>query len=308
VGALIALQMLSSRVTSPLVQIVGLIHEYQETALSVRMLGEVMNAAPERLAPDRGVRPQFKGRITFEDVTFRYDPASLPALADINLDIAAGTVLGVVGHSGSGKSTVGKLIQGLYRVQEGLVRLDGVDIRQIDIHHLRRSIGVVMQDSFLFTGTVRDNIVVSRPEATPDQVLEAAQLAGADEFIERLPKGLDTHLGEGAVNLSGGQRQRLAIARVLLTKPRILILDEATSALDPESEAIIRRSLARISEGRTVIVISHRLTNLVGADDIILLEQGRLACQGRHEKLLADCPQYARLWNQQIQCQPQDRP
>jgi ATP-binding cassette subfamily B protein len=299
VGVLVAFQMLAGRVTGPLVQIVSLIHEYQETGLSIQMLGEVMNAAPERSGPSRGLMPSLKGAIAFEHVTFRYLGATLPALQDINLQVPAGSVLGVVGRSGSGKTTLARLIQGLYTMQEGIIRLDGVDMREIDIHHLRRNLGVVLQENFLFRGTVRENISVTKTDATFADIVAAAHLAGADEFIERLPQGFDTVLEEGGANLSGGQRQRLAIARALLTRPRILILDEATSALDPESETIIRQNLVEIARGRTVVIISHRLSNLVDADNVVVLDQGRVACEGTHHELLRTCEIYRNLWDQQ---------
>ncbi len=298
VGALIAFQMLSNRVVGPLVQIVGLVHEYQETALSVKMLGEVMNRAPERKSSG-GLRPQFKGQISLDGVTFRYPGSAMTALDRIQMDIAPGTVVGIVGRSGSGKTTFTRLIQGLYPVQEGVVRFDGVDIREIDLAHLRRSIGVVLQDNFMFRGTVRENIAMARPDASFELIVAAAQAAGADEFIERLPQGYDTVLEENAANLSGGQRQRLAIARALLPSPRILILDEAASALDPESEAIFIRNLARIAAGRTVIIVSHRLSTLVNAHQIFVFERGRLADAGRHSELLGHSDTYTQLWNQQ---------
>ncbi|MBY0454154.1 MAG: peptidase domain-containing ABC transporter [Burkholderiaceae bacterium] len=298
VGALIAFQMMSNRVVGPLVQIVGLVHEYQETALSVKMLGEVMNLPPERKSSG-GLRPVFKGQIGLDGVTFRYPSTAATALDRVSMNIEAGTVVGVVGRSGSGKTTFTRLIQGLYPVQEGVIRFDGVDIREIDLAHLRRSIGVVLQDNFMFRGSVRENIAMARPDASFELVVAAAQAAGADEFIERLPQGYDTILEENAANLSGGQRQRLAIARALLPSPRILILDEAASALDPESEAIFIRNLGRIAAGRTVIIVSHRLSTLVNANQIFVFDRGRLSDAGRHNELLGRCEPYTHLWNQQ---------
>jgi ATP-binding cassette subfamily B protein len=299
VGALIGFQMISGRVMAPLLSIVGLINEYQETVLSVRMLGEVMNRPPEGRASAGGLRPELAGEITFEDVTFRYPGSSATALDHASLTIAAGTVIGVVGRSGSGKTTLTKLIQGLYSVQEGIVRFDRVDAREIELAHLRRQIGVVLQENFLFRGSVRDNIAAGKPEATFEEVVEAADAAGASEFIERMPQGYNTMLEEGATNLSGGQKQRLSIARTLLTKPRILILDEAASALDPESEAIFIRNLSRIAVGRTVVMISHRLSTLVNAHAILVMQQGKLVDSGRHGELLTRCETYQQLWNQQ---------
>lgn len=299
VGALIAFQMISGRVVSPLTQIVGLINEYQQTALSVRMLGEIMNRPPEGRLGAGGLRSTLNGEIVFDNVTFRYPGATTSALDRASFRIPAGAVVGIVGRSGSGKTTLTKLIQGLYPVQEGVVRFDGVDAREIDLAHLRKQIGVVLQENFLFRGTVRENISMTRPDATFEEIVEVAQAAGADEFIERLPQGYDTLLEENASNLSGGQKQRLSIARALLSKPRILILDEAASALDPESEAIFINNLSRIAVGKTVVMISHRLSTLVDADAILVMQHGRLMDSGRHEELLERCTTYQQLWNQQ---------
>ncbi|MFZ3018972.1 MAG: peptidase domain-containing ABC transporter [Gallionella sp.] len=299
VGALIAFQMISGRVVSPLTQIVGLINEYQQTALSVRMLGEIMNRPPEGRIGAGGLRTKLDGEIVFDNVTFRYPGATTSALDRASFRVPAGSVVGIVGRSGSGKTTLTKLIQGLYPVQEGVVRFDGVDAREIDLAHLRKQIGVVLQENFLFRGTVRENISMTRPDATFEEIVEVAQAAGADEFIERLPQGYDTLLEENASNLSGGQKQRLSIARALLSKPRILILDEAASALDPESEAIFINNLSRIAVGKTVVMISHRLSTLVDADAILVMQHGRLMDSGRHEELLERCTTYQQLWNQQ---------
>lgn len=298
VGTLIGFQMLSGRVVGPLVQIVGLVNQYQQVALSVRMLGKVMNHPPERRGGG-GLRPRLQGRIQLDGVNFRYPGSSIMALEDISFEIPAGSVVGIVGRSGSGKTTLTKMIQGLYAVQDGVVRFDGVDMREIDLAHLRRSTGVVLQENFMFRGTIRDNIAATKSDASFEEIVAAAQTAGADEFIERLPQGYDTVLEENASNLSGGQRQRLSIARAILPQPRILILDEAASALDPDSEAIFIQNLARIAAGKTVIIISHRLSTLVNADRIFVLERGRLMDAGRHQDLLSSCPQYAHLWRQQ---------
>jgi subfamily B ATP-binding cassette protein HlyB/CyaB len=299
VGALVAFNMLAGRVSGPLVQIVTMVHEYQEIALAVQMLGEVMNQKPESDNTRPGLRPELRGQIEFENVTFRYGPEGAPALDNVSFAIPAGSIFGIVGRSGSGKTTLTRLIQGLYPIQQGLLRIDGSDARELDLVHLRAGIGVVLQDNFLFRGTVRDNIACVKPDATFEQVAQAARIAGADEFIERLPRGYDTILEENAQNLSGGQKQRLAIARALLTNPRILILDEATSALDPESEVIIRYNLRRIASGRTVIIVSHRLSMLADAEAILVLDRGRLADLAPHEQLLTRCATYRQLWNQQ---------
>jgi ATP-binding cassette subfamily B protein len=277
-----------------------MIHEYQDVALSVRMLGEVMNQRPERSGRANGLRPDFNGNIQFEGVSFRYAANGAPALDDVSFSIPAGTVCGIVGRSGSGKTTITRLIQGLYPIQQGLLRIDGFDVREIDLVHLRKSIGVVLQDNFLFRGSVRDNIAAAKPDATLDEIANAARMAGAEEFIERLPRGYDTMLEENAENLSGGQRQRLAIARALVTDPRLLIFDEATSALDPESETIIRDNLRQIARGRTVVIVSHRLSTLVDADAIVVVERGKIADIGRHDQLVSRCMTYRHLWNQQM--------
>lgn len=299
VGALIGFQMISGRVISPLISIVGLVNDYQETAMSVQMMGDVMNRPSEGRASAGGLRPDLAGEISFEDVTFRYPGSSALALDRASLTIPAGAVVGIVGRSGSGKTTLTKIIQGLYSVQEGIVRFDRTDAREIELAHLRRQIGVVLQENFLFRGTVRENIAAARPEATFEEIVAAAEASGAAEFIERLPQGYNTFLEENASNLSGGQKQRLSIARTLLTKPRILVLDEAASALDPESEAIFIRNLSRIAVGRTVIMISHRLSTLVNATAILVMQQGRLVDSGRHAELLTRCETYQQLWNQQ---------
>ncbi|NKC29750.1 peptidase domain-containing ABC transporter [Falsiroseomonas selenitidurans] len=300
-GALVAFTMLSGRVTGPLVQIVALINEYQEAALSVRMLGTVMNATPEARGGMRQARPPITGRLVFEQVRFAYPGAAMPALDGVSFQVAAGQVVGVVGRSGSGKTTITRLVQAIQAPQSGLIQLDGVDLRHIDLDHLRRSIGVVLQDNLLFRGSIRDNIAAARPDAPMEEVIEAARLAGAAEFIDRLPHSYATIVEEGASNFSGGQRQRIAIARALLTRPRLLIFDEATSALDPDSEAIIQRNLAEIAQGRTMLIVSHRLSSLVQADAILVLEQGRLLDCAPHAVLLERCAVYRHLWQQQTQ-------
>jgi subfamily B ATP-binding cassette protein HlyB/CyaB len=301
VGSLIAFQMLAGKVVSPLVQIVSLVHEYQEAALSVRMLGNIMNHPTEGLRESGGLEPQINGRIEFEGVTFRYGSGGAPALDNLNFNLPAGKVLGVVGRSGSGKTTLTRLIQGLYPVQEGVIRFDGVDVREIDLAYLRQHCGIVLQDSFLFRGTVKENISVTKPSATFDEIMDAARIAGADEFIERLPQGYDTLLEENGSNLSGGQKQRLSIARAVLPKPSILILDEAASALDPESETIFMKNLNDLVADRTVIIVSHRLSTLTNADAIMVMDRGQIIDAGPHQELLQRCSIYRDLWKLQTQ-------
>ena len=297
IGALVAFNMVSGRVTGPLVQIVGLISEYQETSLALRMLGSVMRQPPEREPGRTGMTPPIRGALSFELVSFRYN--TQPVLDRVSFLVEPGQIVGVVGRSGSGKTTLTRLIQGVLVPREGMIRMDGVDLRHIDLGHLRRSTGVVLQENFLFRGTVRDNIAAARPEAGLAEIVAAARLAGADEFIDRLPHAYDTLIEENGANFSGGQRQRIAIARALLPNPRLLIFDEATSALDPESEAVVQENLAAIASGRTLIIVSHRLTSLVMADAILVLEQGRVLDFAPHATLLERCDSYRRLWHRQ---------
>ncbi|MBY0336239.1 MAG: peptidase domain-containing ABC transporter [Acetobacteraceae bacterium] len=300
-GALVAFTMLAGRVTGPLVQIVTLLHEAQEAALSLRMLGEVMHHPPERAGGGRPARPPILGAVEFREVGFTYPGAASPALDRVSFKAREGEVIGIVGRSGSGKTTLTRLIQGIQAPQSGLVLLDGTDIRHIDLPHLRRGVGVVLQENLLFRGSLRDNIAAARPDAPLEEVQAAARLAGAEEFIRRLPLSYETLVEEGGANLSGGQRQRVAIARALLTAPRLLVFDEATSALDPESEAVIQQNLTEIARGRTLLIVSHRLSSLVRADNILVLEEGRVADFAPHAVLLQRCEAYRQLWHQQTQ-------
>ncbi len=299
VGELVAIQMLAGRVSGPLVQLVSIINEFQQTSLSVRMLGEVMNRKTEVASASASLRPRLTGDIVFEETSFYYPGSSVPALDRISLEIKPGMVVGVVGRSGSGKTTFTRLLQGLYFPQTGMIRFDGHDIREIDLAHLRRSIGVVVQESFLFRASIRDNIGVSKPGAGLEEIVAAARAAGADEFIRRLPQGYDTMLEENATNLSGGQKQRLSIARALLPQPLVMIFDEATSALDPESEAIVQDNLSHIARGRTLFIVSHRLSSLTESDTILVFDQGRIADSGNHHELLRRSALYQHLWRQQ---------
>ncbi|MBR2099545.1 MAG: peptidase domain-containing ABC transporter, partial [Firmicutes bacterium] len=298
VGKLIAFQMLSGRVTGPLVHIVGLVHEYQQTLLSVRMLGVVMNCPQEQVGGS--LHHQLQGELSIENVNFRYSPDTPMVIKDLNLHISPGSTIGLVGRSGSGKTTLTKLIQGLYPLQTGIIKYDGIDIREIDRASLRSAIGIVLQDNYFFYGTVRENLSLTKKDATMEEIIYAARLAGADEFIQKMSRGYDSLLEENASNLSGGQRQRLAIARALLPNPRFLIFDEATSALDPESETMVRKNLNMIARNRTVFIISHRLSVLCRADRIVVMDHGDLVEQGTHKELLAQGGIYADFWKQQM--------
>jgi ATP-binding cassette subfamily B protein len=277
---------------------IGLLNNYQEVLMSVEMLGEIMNRPVEN-STRRGLTPTLRGDIELDRVTFRYPNAGRPALTDFSVRIPAGSVTGIVGRSGSGKTTLSALLQGLYHAGDGAVRIDGHNIKDIDLAFLRSQSGVVPQEPFLFRGSIKDNIRAGSPTASFEEVVHAARLAGADEFIQELPLRYDMVLEEGAVNLSGGQKQRLSIARALLRKPRIMIFDEATSALDPESEGIVVRNLASIAKGRTTIVISHRLQTIRNADQIIVIEEGALNGLGTHKQLLETNSVYQTLWKQQ---------
>ena len=299
VGGLVAFMMLGSRVTQPLVGAARLIEDFEDVRASIHQVGLVLNNATETSAMQGGMRPAIKGSVRFEDLTFSYPGTKMPALDKVSFDIPAGTMLGIVGRSGSGKSTLTRLLQGINREYAGFLKVDGVELREINLTHLRRSFGVVLQDNFLFRGTVRDNITAGRPGLTLDDVVKAARLAGAEEFIERLPAGYDTFIEEGSANLSGGQRQRLAIARAVIADPKLMILDEATSALDPESEALVNANLTRLGKGRTMVIVSHRLSSLIDCNMILVMDRGGVVDIAPHKVLLERCSIYRTLWSQQ---------
>ncbi|MBV8094237.1 MAG: peptidase domain-containing ABC transporter [Acetobacteraceae bacterium] len=299
VGALFAFMMLSMRVAQPLVGFARLIEDWEQVGSAIAEAALVLNRPLETNAASGGLRPKFEGAISCENLSFTYNGTKVPALDRVTFSVSAGTMLGVVGRSGSGKSTLMRLLQGINRDYEGFLKIDGNDLRDINLRHLRQSFGVVLQDNFLFRGTIRDNIIAGRPGLTMEDAVRAARLAGAEEFIERMPNGYDTIVEEGSPNLSGGQKQRLAIARALITDPRILILDEATSALDPESEALVNANLLRIARGRTMVIVSHRLSSLTECDQIMMLDQGRLIDIAPHRVLLERCAMYRQLWAQQ---------
>ena len=297
-GALVAFAMLSMRLAAPLVKLATLQQDLAEVRGAIAQVATIMNEPPE-VTRSQGLRAPIKGEISFQNVRFRYSADAPYALDEVSFKVPQGTVLGVMGRSGSGKTTLTRLLQRLHSNYEGMIKIDGMDLREIDLMHLRTHIGVVPQENFLFSGSIRENISMARSDASFHDIVRAAQLAGAEEFIERLPRGYDTVLEEGGANLSGGQRQRLAIARALLINPPVLILDEATSALDAESEAIVNANLKRMAKGRTVISISHRLSMLVEADAILVLERGQVYDQGTHAELLQRCDIYKQMWYQQ---------
>jgi subfamily B ATP-binding cassette protein HlyB/CyaB len=300
VGMFVAFNMFAGRVNQPIMRTAQMWSDFQQTGISMARLGDVLNARTEVPAMGQGTSaaqlPPIRGQITLDQVTFRYRPEAGPALQGFSLDIRPGEVIGIVGRSGSGKSTLTKLVQRLYSPEQGRILIDGIDIGLIDAAQLRRQIGVVLQDNLLFHLSVRENIAITDPAAPIEAVLRAAQLAGAHDFISELPEGYDTLIGEQGASLSGGQRQRIAIARALFNQPRVLIFDEATSALDYESEAIVQRNMAHICQGRTVLVIAHRLSAVRNANRIVVMDKGRVVEMGTHDELRAQ-PQglYARL-------------
>ena len=296
IGQLIAFNMLSAQVTGPLLRLVNLWQEFQQVGISVQRLGDVLNTQPEpSYNPNRTTLPHVKGQVRFEDVVFRYRPDGPEILRKVSFAVEPGQIVGIVGRSGSGKSTIAKLMQCLYVPERGRIVIDGVDVMQVDPAWLRRQVGVVLQENFLFNASVRENIALTDPGLAMERVIQSAQLAGAHDFIMELTEGYDTVIGEHGCTLSGGQRQRIAIARALVANPRIIIFDEATSALDYESEAVIQQNLAQISEGRTVFMIAHRLSTVRQAHRIYVIERGEVVEQGSHDDLLRHSGFYARL-------------
>ncbi len=300
VGQLVAFNMLASRVSGPILRLAQIWQDFQQVRVSVDRLGDILNMPIEPDGgPSRSTITSIEGRVTFEHVTFRYRPNEQAVLSDINLTVEPGEVIGVVGPSGSGKSTLAKLIQRLHVPEAGRILIDGIDIAMTNPRWLRRQIGVVLQENVLFNRSVRENIALADPAMVFDRVVEAAKLAGAHDFIVKLPHAYDTLLEERGTNLSGGQRQRLAIARALVTDPKILIFDEATSALDYESEYMIQQNMRDITEGRTVFIIAHRLAAIRNATRIITIENGCITEQGTHQELMQNSGRYAGLFKLQ---------
>jgi ATP-binding cassette subfamily B protein len=299
IGQLIAFQMLSSRMTGPLLRLIQLWQNLQQVLLSVDRIGDILNTAPEAEAGSGLVLPPLRGQIEFDQVFFRYHPQQEPVLRGISFSVEPGMLVGIVGRSGSGKSTLSKLIQRLYPVESGRILIDGFDIKSADLASLRQQIGVILQEDFMFNGTIFDNISLGHPDATAEKVVEAARLAAAHDFISELPHGYETNIGERGTALSGGQRQRLALSRLFLSQAPILLLDEATSALDSETEQQVLQSLQRVSKDRTVFLIAHRFAPLKKADLIVVLEKGVLVEKGTHDELLRSKGLYYSLYQRQ---------
>ena len=299
IGQLIAFQMFSGQFAAPMLRLVGLWNDFQQTLLAVDRIGDILNSPLEKQSENAITLSHVSGDIKIDHMSFRYNVDAPLVLKNINLEIKAGEKIGFVGRSGSGKSTITKLIQRLYYTTEGTIFIDGIDTRNIDPIWLRTNIGIVMQENYLFSGTIKDNIAQPRPNVPMEGIIQAAQIAGAHEFISKFPKGYDTEVGERGSSLSGGQKQRIAIARALISNPRILIFDEATSALDYESERIIRDNMAMISKGRTTIIIAHRLSTIKDCDRIVCFDNGEIVEMGTHDELLKHDGYYRKLYEAQ---------
>jgi subfamily B ATP-binding cassette protein HlyB/CyaB len=296
VGELVAFNMLANRVSMPVLRIAQIWQDFHQARLSIERLGDILNTRPEpTIGVGRAVLPPIRGAVTFDHVGFCYRVDGPEILHDVSFHVPAGQIVGIVGPSGSGKSTLAKLIERLYVPETGRVLIDGVDLAMTDAAWLRRQVGIVLQEDVLFNRSVAENIALADPAMPMQRIVDAAALAGAHEFILELPEGYDTIVGERGCSLSGGQRQRIAIARALVTDPRILIFDEATSALDYESERIIQDNMRRICERRTVFVVAHRLSAVRGANRIITIERGHIVEDGTHDELIRSNGRYANL-------------
>lgn len=300
IGQLVAFRMLAGRVSGPVLRLVQLWQEFQQASLSVNRIGDILNSPMEQGDNKRGDISGINGHIRFEKVRFRYSADAADVIHDMSFDVKEGTVVGIVGRSGSGKSTISKLIQRLYVPQSGRISIDGMDLVLMDTKQVRRKMGIVLQENFMFNGTVAENISIHCKEKHLEEIVEAAKIAGAHDFIMELQEGYNTVIGEKGVSLSGGQKQRIAIARAIIDDPRILIFDEATSALDYESESIIQNNMKKICSGRTVIIIAHRLSTLRYADEIMVVDKGEIVEKGNHEELLKNHGLYEYLYNKQL--------
>jgi HlyB family type I secretion system ABC transporter len=300
-GQLIAFRIISGYVTAPILRLAQLWQNFQETALSLERLSDIIDHPQEADEDDANQipLPEIVGRVTYENVAFRFAPSGPLQLVNINLDFPSGAFIGVVGQSGSGKSTLMKLLPRLYEVESGRIMIDNYDISKVELHSLRRQIGIVPQDSLLFEGSIQENISLTNPDAEASLIIEAAKIACAHDFIMDLPLGYNTRLGERGSNLSGGQRQRIAIARTVLQNPRLLILDEATSALDYDTEHQVSVNLQKWAQGRTVFLITHRLNTIKQADQILVMDQGSAVEMGTHDDLMAMQGRYYTLYQQQ---------
>ncbi len=296
IGQLIAFQMFAGQFSAPTLRLVNLWNEFQQTLLAVDRIGDILNSPLEVQSQTAVTMRNVQGHIKLDNLSFKYNVELPNVLNNVNLEIKPGLKVGIVGRSGSGKSTLTKLIQRLYYPSEGTIYIDGIDIRNIDPMWLRTNIGIVLQENYLFSGTIKENIVLPRPNMPMEAVINVARISGAHEFISKLPKGYDTQVGERGSSLSGGQKQRIAIARALITDPRILIFDEATSALDYESEKIIRDNLEMITKGRTTLIIAHRLSTIVNCDLIVCFDNGRIVEIGTHEQLIQQDGYYKKLY------------
>lgn len=300
IGQLIAFQMFSNQFSGPVLRLVNLWNEFQQCLLGIDRLGDILNT-PVEIQPSQSITlPHINGAVKFDNICFKYSPNAPYAISNFKFFIKPGMSVGLVGRSGSGKSTITKLIQKLYLPNEGTIYIDGVDVRQMNPAWLRYNIGVVLQENYLFAGSIRDNISLPKPDASIEQIMHVAQMAGAHEFITEFPEGYETIVGERGSSLSGGQRQRIAIARALITNPRIFIMDEATSALDYESERIILNNMDKITKDRTTFIIAHRLSAVRNCDVILVMDKGHIIEAGSHEELIEKPKGYYRfLYSQQ---------
>jgi subfamily B ATP-binding cassette protein HlyB/CyaB len=298
VGQLIAFQMFGSQLSGPILRLVHMWQDFQQAKLSLDRIADIINIPPEVVGGAITVN-ELKGEITAKDITFRYTPDGPLVLDGVNFSITPGMMVGIVGRSGSGKSTIAKLIQRLYLPVEGSILIDGVDIRHLDPLFLRYRTGIVLQECFLFSGTIRENIAIAASDANMERIIQTARVAGAHDFISEMPMGYDTYVEERGSSLSGGQKQRIAIARALITNPGVLIFDEATSSLDYESERVIYENLKHIRQGRTVILIAHRLSVMRTCDMVIVIDKGKVVETGNHDMLMREEGLYAYLYKQQ---------
>jgi ATP-binding cassette subfamily B protein len=299
-GQLIAFRIISGYVTSPIMRLAQLWQNFQETALSLERLADIVDH-PEEAERDRHniPMPAIQGRVKYDNICFRFKNSGPLQLANVSLEFAPGTFVGIVGESGAGKSTVTKLLSRLYEPESGRILIDGYDIHKVELYSLRRQIGVVPQDTLLFEGTIQENIALTNPDATTEEIIAAAKIAAAHEFIMSLPSGYNSRVGERGSSLSGGQRQRIAIARTILQNPAILVLDEATSALDYLTEQQVSLNLKEALKDRTVFFITHRLGTIKNADAIVMMDSGSVVEQGTHEELMALRGRYYYLYQQQ---------